>query len=204
MSVIEAVHGGYVAGRRIRVLRDVIAPLVPTDRGTRLSLLDVGSGDGTLAAGLAAVRPDLAVSGIDVLVREGTPIPIAPFDGQRIPMDDRSVDCVLLVDVLHHTDDPTVLLREARRVARRAVILKDHLRDRLLAGPTLRFMDWVGNARFGVALPYNYLRRAEWDAAFRAARLSVDAWRQDLPLYPAPASLLFGGSLHFAARLVPA
>lgn len=199
-TLVERVHGGYVANRRVRVLRDVLTTLLPRD----VSLLDVGSGDGILAAEITSVRPDVRVTGIDVLVRPDARIPVRPFDGQRIPVADGGVDYVLLVDVLHHTDDPTVLLRESRRVARRGVVLKDHLRDRPLAGPTLRLMDWVGNARYGVALPYNYLRRAEWDAAFVSAGLEVEAWRTGMPLYPPPASLLFGGSLHFAARLRPA
>ena len=51
----------------------------------------------------------------------------------------------MLVDVLHHTDDPGILLSEARRVTRRAVVLKDHTRD-YMAGATLRLMDWGANA----------------------------------------------------------
>jgi hypothetical protein len=60
------------------------------------------------------------------------------------------------------TEDPMTLLHEAARVARQSVIIKDHTRDRMLAGPKLRFMAQVGNARFGVALTYNYWPRQKW------------------------------------------
>ena len=106
-------------------------------------------------------------------------------------LNDSSVAAVLLVDVLHHAQDPIGLLREAGRVARKAVIIKDHLRDPVLGTLTLRMMDWVGNARFGVALPYAYWSRSEWRDAFCDAGLSMEQWSTDLRLYPMPASLLF-------------
>src|SRR5262249_2609525 len=109
----------------------------------------------------------------------------------------------LFVDVLHHTDDPTILLREAARVARRAILIKDHTRDGLLAGPTLRFMDYVGNAHHGVALPYNYWPRRRWHDAFRALRLAVRAWKGALGPHPGPADWVLGRPLHFIARLEP-
>jgi hypothetical protein len=58
------------------------------------------------------------------------------------------------VDVLHHTDDVTVLLREAARVGRIFVLLKDHLCENLRDNATLRFMDWMGNRPHGGGLIY--------------------------------------------------
>ena len=62
----------------------------------------------------------------------------------------------MFVDVLHHTEDPMALLGEAVRVARKTIVVKDHTLNGFLAGPTLHFLDRVGNARHDVALPYNY------------------------------------------------
>jgi hypothetical protein len=67
-----------------------------------------------------------------------------------------SFDVVMFIDVLHHASQPMMLLREAVRIAREAIVLKDHLAQGSLDYLTLRIMDWVGNARHGVALPYNY------------------------------------------------
>ena len=44
----------------------------------------------------------------------------------------------MCVDVLHHTDDPMILMREAMRVTRQAILIKHHTLDGLFAGPTLR------------------------------------------------------------------
>jgi SAM-dependent methyltransferase len=190
-------HGAYVFSRRVQVLSSELANMLP--RGARV--LDVGCGDGSIAALIEQQRPDLTLTGIDVLVRPHTRIAVTAFDGATIPYGDGEFDAVLFVDVLHHTPDPLGLLREAARVARTAIVLKDHTRDGWLAEPTLRLMDYVGNAPHGVALPYNYWSEREWRAAFAELAWRPSVWRQQLQLYPWPASLLFERSLHFIARL---
>lgn len=200
MGVLERTHQSYAYGRRATGLCDHLAGLLPR----KSEVLDVGCGDGRLARLIQERRPDVSITGIDVLVRPNTEVPVAPFDGTTIPLDDGSVDAVMFVDVLHHTPDPMVLLREANRVARRCVVIKDHTREGVLAGPTLRLMDRVGNARHGVALPYNYWTHAQWLQAVDALNLEVTTWQRDLALYPAWADWWFGRSLHFVARLEPA
>jgi ubiquinone/menaquinone biosynthesis C-methylase UbiE len=198
MNPVGVLHEHMVFRRRARVLAQALARTIPPDAAT---VLDVGCGDGTIAALVRRYRPALSLTGVDVLVRPRTHIPVHAFDGVRLPFADGSFDVVMFVDVLHHTDDPSVLLREAKRVARRAVVLKDHTRDRLMAQATLRFMDWVGNAHHGVALPYNYWPEAKWRDAFARIGLSPQLWAAKLDLYPFPASLLFERNLHFLARL---
>lgn len=197
MTGIERFHSGYVHPRRVRVLRDQLAEIIPA--GARV--LDVGAGDGLLASLIAQRRPDLELDGIDTLVRKQTYIRITPFDGKKVPYENAGVDIVMLVDVLHHADDPMGLLREARRVTRRAVIIKDHLLEVFCAGPTLRFMDRIGNERHDVSLPYNYWTRAQWNESFRMLGMTIGVWKPGLGLYPLPAKWIFERSLHFLARL---
>ncbi len=197
MTWAERLHDRYVIKRRASVLSRHLIRILPPDA----SVLDVGCGDGQVVALIARQRPDLKVRGVDVLVREQTAIPVEPFDGERLPLENRSVDAVMLIDVLHHTDHPEALLKEAVRVARWGVVIKDHL----LAGPfarvRLRFMDRVGNRRYGVALPHNYWTRIQWNRVFEALGLDVDHWKQELGLYPWPATLVFDRSLHFIAQV---
>jgi SAM-dependent methyltransferase len=45
------------------------------------------------------------------------------YDGERLPLEDGSVDTVFLLEVIEHLDDPARLLAEARRVARGSVLV---------------------------------------------------------------------------------
>jgi SAM-dependent methyltransferase len=197
--MIGNLHGSIVFDRRTRVLAQRLGALMPRDA----VVLDVGCGDGTIDALVCEVRPDVRIEGIDVLVRPSTKVPVRPFDGVTFPWPDKSADVVMFVDVLHHTLDPTNLLREAKRVARRLIVIKDHRMEAPFASATLRFMDWVGNAPHGVALPYNYWPEKQWRSAFTALDLRISHWQSRLGLYPFPASLVFERGLHFIAALEP-
>ncbi len=200
MRLLAELHGALVFDRRTQVLSERLAALLPENA----RVLDVGCGDGLIDHLIAERRPDVTITGVDLIVRPETHIPVTPFDGTRIPFDAGAFDVVMFVDVLHHTEDPAILLAEACRVASRAVVLKDHTRDGLLAGPTLRFMDWVGNAPHGIPLPYNYWPEQRWREAFAGLGLTPEVWLNKLGLYAAPANWLFDRSLHFIARLNPA
>jgi SAM-dependent methyltransferase len=163
-------------------------------------VLDVGCGSGDLAALVMQLRPDVLIEGIDVLVRPETAISVHAYDGLHIPFGDNAFDAAIVIDVLHHTDDPRAVLAEIARVAP-IVIIKDHLRNGLFANPTLRFMDWVGNAAHGVRLPYNYLSRREWSRIWQELGLKTSAFATRLSLYPRPASWLFDRELHFVTIL---
>ena len=195
--MLDLAHQHVVYGRRIRVLARHLAELLPRDA----SVLDVGSGDGLLARRVLDVRADLRITGVDVLRRDTSFIPVELFDGSRLPYADRQFDVVLMVDVLHHALNQDALLEETVRVAKRAVVIKDHIVQGPLALETLRFMDWVGNARHGVALPYSYWTEDQWRMRFARLQLRVVVMRQKLGLYPWPGSLIFERGLHFIAVL---
>ncbi len=193
LHAVGIVHGKAVHSRRARVLATHLAELIPPD----CSVLDVGCGDAFVDALLLKRRPDLRLSGVDVLVRADALIPVVAFDGSRLPFPDQSWDVVLLCDVLHHTPSPIEMLREAVRVARDCVVIKDHIVEGAFARYTLRFMDFVGNAPHGVAMPYNYLTLGQWEDAYRRTGLVPREVRHDLRLYPKWADVVFGRMLHF-------
>jgi SAM-dependent methyltransferase len=198
VKLIERLHEKFVKSRRVGALTASLAPLFPS--GARV--LDVGCGDGLLAEAIQRQRSDLRFEGIDVIARPDARIPVTVFDGAGLPFSDGAFDVVLFADVLHHTANAEALLRDARRVARQAVVIKDHCADGFLAWETLSFMDRVGNARFGVALPHLYLRWEEWQEMFRRVGVAVTTLRRHLALYPPPLTWLFDRSLHFVAVVV--
>jgi SAM-dependent methyltransferase len=191
---VGSVHGKLVHSRRVRVLARHFSELIPHGH----SVLDVGCGDGLIDALILKNRPDLTISGVDVLRRANTHIPVTLFDGKSLPFADQSRDTVLFCDVLHHTDTPVDLLKEAVRVARHSLVIKDHTVQGFLASPTLRLMDYLGNAPHGIVLPYNYLSPRQWVEAWQACSLVPGEVRRDLKIYPPLADAFFGRTLHFA------
>ena len=197
LSWIGRWHQAFVFERRTRVLAEMLAAQIPQ----RASVLDIGCGDGTIASLIARLRPDISIQGVEFLVRPECKIECRAFDGASLPFQDASFDVCLFVDVLHHTQDPSILLREAARASRSYVLLKDHLDENFLDDATLRFMDWVGNRPLGVVLTYNYQSRREWGAHFSDCGLVEASWTTRVPLYPAPFSFLVGRGLHFVSLL---
>lgn len=200
MNTLERLYdraiGRSVFSRRVQTLCGHMIELIPASARA----LDVGCGNGLLAHLLQQQRPDLTICGIDVLLQGQRYIPVEEFDGKVIPYADASFDVVMFVDVLHHADNPMELLREGVRVSRGTILIKDHPLNGILAGPTLCFMDWVANARHGIALPHQYWPRERWFAAFKTLGLRVKVWKTQLGLYR-PAGWLFGRGLHFIALL---
>jgi ubiquinone/menaquinone biosynthesis C-methylase UbiE len=147
----------FLGGRR--VVLNALATLVAEAGMQELSLLDVGTGSADIPGAVAdwcgargivgnitaldlsernlrIARSQLGISGGVQLVRG---------DSLSLPFADRSVDVVTASLFLHHFEDADVvrLLADFARVARRAVIVNDLIRDRVpywfarLSGPLL-------------------------------------------------------------------
>jgi len=188
-------HNRLVFKRRQSSLAVVLDRLLPHG----ISLIDVGCGSGQIGASLE--EGGRYVSGVDTHIRDSCDIAVIQYDGDRLPFADNSFDWAVIVDVLHHADDPRVVVSEAVRVVRSGIVIKDHFaetrRDRVI----LRVMDWFGNRQFGVSLPGNYLSRSSWNALWKSLNLGVDEMDESLDLYPRIVRPVFETGLHFAARL---
>ena len=196
-AFVSGLHSQLVLDRRLRVLSDQALKLLPA-MGT---VLDVGCGNGVISRQIMDARPQLFIQGIDVLKRPTCAIPMETYDGKRFPFDDKSVDAVIFMDVLHHTDDPLGLLQEAARVARQSIVLKDHLCENRMAKRILAFMDWIGNRSHGVSLPYNYWSQKQWKEAWRQLGSAPDKYITNIDIYPWFAKPVFENRLHFIARI---
>jgi ubiquinone/menaquinone biosynthesis C-methylase UbiE len=198
-KTIKPLHAQGVMGRRVKVLANQFANLLPSEKS--LAGLDVGCGSGEVATLIMEKRSNIVLQGVDVLVRKDALINVTAFDGKQLPFEDNSFDFVMLSDVLHHTDNPASLLKECSRVAKEYVIIKDHYSESRWDKIRLSFMDWVGNRGYGVRLPYNYLSRSQWKQAYSQANLVNDIKNTTLNLYPKPFTWVFDSTLHFVERL---
>jgi SAM-dependent methyltransferase len=171
-----------------------------TPPGVR-SLLDVGSGDGRVAAELASTLGVAEVRGVDVTPRAQAAIDVAGYDGTRLPFPDHSIDAVILSDVLHHTRQPEALLRECLRVAASCVLLKDHFAFGAASRKLLWLMDRVGNSGTDVEVPGDYLELEQWlELAARAGgRFAAIRW--PLRIHDLPWRVITRSELQFAARI---
>jgi SAM-dependent methyltransferase len=89
-------------------------------------VLDLGCGLGGYSRALGERGFDcLGFDVVDEYVKVARAIGVRAdvYDGERLPVEDGSVDTVILVEVLEHLEDPGTVLREAARVAARNVLI---------------------------------------------------------------------------------
>jgi SAM-dependent methyltransferase len=109
-----------------------------------LSLLDIGTGAGDIPAstrrwgstrGLTIATIGLERSHPAAVMARSPALPMMLACLGALPLRDRSVDLVVVSQVLHHLDRASAiaLLRDAGRLARRGVVIADLLRSRTAA-----------------------------------------------------------------------
>ncbi len=158
----------------MQTLEAALAPWI-AEGGT---LLDLGCGDLRLGDGLRRARRLRRYVGADIWPARTAPpagCEYVPIDSTgRFPWSDRTFDTVLLVDVLHHCDDPGWTLAEGLRVASRAVI-KDHFEYGSGTRTLLRLLDYLGNRPYGVSVPRRYFTPESFKTLCGRVRPAVQA-----------------------------
>ena len=176
------------------VLAECVCSLVPADGAC--TVLDVGAGDGRLAAALQRFRPLTTALGLETVIRSerATALPFARFDGNSLPIADASVDVALLLNVLHHAKQPEVLLSEVFRVTRQRVVIKDHIASTRVQHWQLAFLDVLGNWSSGASVRGSYWSRSRW-AKELGALGAQPRWVETLRFRSSPWSWLFSNEL---------
>ncbi len=126
------------------------------------SVLDIGAGSGRFTNELSKHFPHIEFTGVDVHVPQKIHIPIKKYDGKKLPFKDDSFDCVIMIDVLHHSTHPEEILKEAKRVSRRCILIKDHYWNNRLDFLLLKLADYIGNKPYNINLPYNFFKTSDW------------------------------------------
>lgn len=165
------------------------------------SLLDVGAGDGQIAAEVGRRLGAGEVKGVDVLIRPAASIEVVPYDGRQLPFASGAFDVVTISDVLHHCEDPSRVLAECLRVANHCVLVKDHLRFGAISRAVLLAMDVIGNQEAGVLVRGTYFSPPQWIDLVRRAggRMTRLIW--PLRIHDAPFRLVTRDELQFAGRI---
>ncbi len=196
-KIVGALHSKLVFNRRIHA----IAKSFENQLKSGL-VLDVGCGNGMISQLLMNWRNDISIIGVDTLLRPKTYIPIIQYNGVNLPFKDNTFSTVLLVDVLHHTQNPQSVLQECVRVSSRNVLIKDHFSETPLDFALLKLLDWVGNRPHGVELPYHYFSRAQWDNMLIATHIKEKERAEQVPgLYPFFFQEIIGKKIQFISNL---
>jgi ubiquinone/menaquinone biosynthesis C-methylase UbiE len=139
-------------------------------------VLDVGCGNGFIAHHLSAMLGTNVV-GIDLGCGADAPIDYRRYYGAQFPVDEDSVDAVLLCYVLHHAQDVRVVLNEMSRVLRDgglAVIYEDIPRTWWDKG-----VCWIHNQQWcGRTGPCTFRNDHEWRSLFDSFGFEIVSERQ--------------------------
>ena len=141
-SLLHIARANRWFGGRAAALWGLSRALRGVPRGSRVSLLDIGTGAGDLprAAVAWARRRDfqLVVRGLErsavaAALARANGVPTIIADAGALPIRPGSVDVVLLSQVAHHfaPDSAAMLFRSCHSIARRALVVADLRRSRL-------------------------------------------------------------------------
>ena len=132
------------------------------------SVLDLGCGDGKVGE-LIAARKNNKVVLADVVNYNKTELPFHIYDGNKLNFADTSFDHVLLLTVLHHTDNPVQVMKEALRVAGKSVIVIESTYFNGFHKQLNKLFDWFYNKVLNnpeINVPFNFLTPGAWPILF--------------------------------------
>ncbi len=133
-------------------------------------LIDIGSGTGDVAYLLK--KQGMNITPVDVSDFHG-PRLVQPviYDGKRLPFPNQSFDTALLLMVLHHTPNPTIVVSEAARVAKEIVVIETSFTTPINKFFTV-ISDALGNLRLNAFWSSNKTDE-EWKKFFSEKNLQV-------------------------------
>jgi SAM-dependent methyltransferase len=191
--LLRTLHKPIYEYRQKELVRLISPHLKPGAR-----VLDVGCGFGHLGRALMeAASGSIKVEGAESVPRGGEFIRVTASPGTSLPWPEKTFDAVIVADVLHHDHDQLRLLTECARVSKRLVIIKDHLRNSLLAQERISLLDWAANAGYNVPCLYKYNNLQEWRAMVGKVSSGVVEEKTSLDIYPPVFNQLLGKGLHY-------
>ena len=148
------------------------------------SLLDIGCGNGFISNLAKAHFKQIQLLDVVEYVHDALDLPFKRYaEGQPLPID-KLFDTVLLLTVLHHSNDPVELLKQAWRATnKRLIIIESVVGIRQVCPPAhyelmdssdedqiayAAFVDWFYNRVLhdDVPVPYNFTTPEKWQAIF--------------------------------------
>lgn len=147
------------------------------------NVLDLGMGDGLIAKQLQ-LNHDIKIMGLDVEDYNTTDIPLVINNSKRLPFRDRQFDVVLIISVLHHADNFTSLLAEAKRICKRCIIILEDVYSNIIERMAIILTDALSNFLNPMNMPFNFRREREWLSIFNTLNLKLlSKHQQEIPWF---------------------
>ncbi len=131
-------------------------------------LLDLGCGDGKVGE-MFVQEHGCKVTLMDIMDYQKTALPFHKYNGRETRFIDDQFEHVLLVTVLHHSDDPIAVMSEALRIASKSVIVIESVYFNDMHRVFNSFFDWFYNRVLNnpdVNVPLNFLPPKAWVSLF--------------------------------------
>lgn len=137
-------------------------------------ILDLGCGSAIIANEFQNYFK-VKIVGLDIKDYRIFPIPFRIYDGKNIPFEDNSFDIVLISYVLHHCQNPEIILKEAKRIGQKIIIFED-LPEGILAKARNKIHELIYNFCFAKnSPPLNFKTKKEWEEIFEKLELKLIA-----------------------------
>jgi SAM-dependent methyltransferase len=134
-------------------------------------ILDLGCGSGIFGKKIEE-KLKKEVIGIDIVDKRVCKIPFKIYDGKNIHFSNDYFDVVIVAFVLHHTEDPVSILKEAKRVGKRIIIFEDLPEG--ISSKIYCFLHWITwNLFFGKSPKFNFHTSREWEEIFKNLGLKL-------------------------------
>jgi ubiquinone/menaquinone biosynthesis C-methylase UbiE len=96
------------------------------------------------------------------------------YDGKTIPFKDNYFDISLLITVLHHCQDPEDVLKEAKRVSKKVIVIEDVYDNTFEKYVTFVWDSLINLEFFGH--PHSNKSHKEWRETFKKLDLKLDGY----------------------------
>ena len=144
------------------------------------TILDIGCGNARLAYALKENGYKIALLDIENLSEFPDFCPLV-YKGEIMPFEDKKFDKTLLISVLHHTQNPISVLKEAKRISHKIIIIEDIYRNIWQQYLTYA-MDTLVNFGFS-SMTYQNRNDAEWKNIFFHLSLKIEAESEQRVLF---------------------
>ncbi len=151
--------------------------------GEGQDILDIGAGGGWVAEELKK-RKKVKITLLDVTNFNQTDLKLVLYKGENIPFPDNHFDTTLLIFTLHHCLKPLKVLKEAKRVAKKKIIVIEDIPTSWLNKILLCFWDVISNLVSiikppGEIIAFNFKTIPQWKETFRELGLKVISQKEN-------------------------